>query len=160
MFLLITNDSSHNKKIFQEHLVDKKFDFIVLLSIVQYFENLSALDCVIDTLHPLLKGTGQIIIADICDRHTSSVTDALSLFFHCIKNGKSISFFRFIFYLLFSDYRKLRKRASLLNISSAHMIEIAKRNSLYCKKIDGLTLHPSRTSYILTKRLHTEAPDM
>ncbi|MBA4053373.1 MAG: hypothetical protein C0490_01545, partial [Marivirga sp.] len=99
-----------------------------------------------------LKENGKIIIADVIDQNTSSIRDAISLFFHCIKRGEPMTFFRFVFYLLFSNYRTLSRDTKLLSISNAEMSRLANRNTLSCEKMDGLTIHSSRTSYVLGKQ--------
>ena len=151
LFVVITTDTTRNKEILDTHLNSKKFDFIVLLSIVQYFKNVSTLESVISMLRTFLKEDGKIIIADVIDQNTSAIKDATVLFFHCVRRGKIIAFFRFIFYLLASDYRSLNRNINLLQVPESSMYHIAKSNSLYCKKISGLTLHPSRANYILKK---------
>jgi 2-polyprenyl-3-methyl-5-hydroxy-6-metoxy-1,4-benzoquinol methylase len=152
-FITITSDTDINRKIFEEQLRGKKFDFIILLSIAQYLKNVATLEKVINVLSPYIKEGGKVIIADVIDQSSSAISDALSLFVHCVKKGKILAFFRFIFYLLFSDYRKLSSGIELLKISEESMSQIANNNSLKYKKVRGLTIHSSRTNYVLEKRL-------
>jgi 2-polyprenyl-3-methyl-5-hydroxy-6-metoxy-1,4-benzoquinol methylase len=152
-FITITSDTGVNRKIFEEQLKGKKFDFIILLSIAQYLKNVTILDEVVKMLFPFVKERGKIVIADVIDKSSSAMNDALSLFVHCVKKGKIIAFFRFILYLLFSDYRKLSGGIELLKITEESMREIANNNSLNYKKVQGLTIHSSRTTYLLEKRL-------
>jgi 2-polyprenyl-3-methyl-5-hydroxy-6-metoxy-1,4-benzoquinol methylase len=154
-FFQISTEPLHNKTILEKHLTEEKFDLIVLLSVVQYFDNHSTLERTIHNLCPFLKDEGTIIIADVVDPETSSIKDAISLLLYCLKKGKSVAFFKFILYLIFSDYRKLSKNVQLLQVSNETMIQIAKSNSMSCKRIDGLTLHPTRASYTFIKSLDT-----
>jgi hypothetical protein len=62
-----------------------------------------------------------------------------------------VDFIKFIAYLLFSDYRKISKQASLLKISEQMVNRIAAVNTLRVEKVSGLTIHASRTNYVLTK---------
>jgi 2-polyprenyl-3-methyl-5-hydroxy-6-metoxy-1,4-benzoquinol methylase len=151
LFIHITTDVAENKKILDTQLNGKHFDFIVLLSIVQYFESIAAVELVVKMLASYLKKDGKIIIADVIDKNTSSIQDAISLFLHCIKKGKPMVFFRFVFYLLFSNYRTLSRDIKLLTVSQDEMKQLASRYTLSCEKVDGLTIHSSRTSYILAK---------
>ena len=151
LFITITTDAESNKKILDEQLNTKRFDFIILLSIVQYFKNHQELADVIGMLVPYLKSNGKLILADIVDDGTSPVKDAVSLLRQCIKNAKVIAFFKFIFYLLSSNYRKLSKHNKLLKVSEQTIQQVASKNSLSYKKINGLTIHSSRTSYVLSK---------
>ena len=151
-FIAITSDAEVNKKIFEEQLQGKKFDFIILLSIAQYLKNVAILEKVINILLPYVEEGGKIIVADVIDQSSSAISDALSLFAHCVKRGKIMAFFRFIFYLVFSDYRKLSSGIELLKISEESMGQIANNNSLNYEKVRGLTIHSSRTNYVLEKR--------
>ena len=152
LFIHITTDLELNKKILKDQLKQEKFDFIILLSISQYFESAEKLDAVIKMLLYYTKKNGKIIIADVIDDHTSSIRDAGSLFLHCLKKNELIAFFRFISYLFFSNYRKISMNAHLLKMSQQSIHQIASDNFLNYENIKGLTIHSSRTSYILSKK--------
>lgn len=152
LFLHITTDLELNKKILKDQLNLEKFDFIILLSISQYLKSVVELEEIIKMLLFYLKDEGKIIIADVIDHHTSSVIDAGSLFFHCMKKNELMAFFRFISYLFFSNYRKISMNAHLLKISEQSIHQIASDNFLNHENIKGLTIHSSRTSYILSKK--------
>ncbi|HEV8285347.1 MAG TPA: class I SAM-dependent methyltransferase [Chitinophagaceae bacterium] len=151
LYFLITSDIEEDKSIFESHLKEKKFDFIILLSVVQYFKNTDELNKTIKMFLPYLKEDGKIILADVIDPSTSSANDAVSLFIHCVKKVKPFVFFRFIFYLLSSDYKRFSKNVKLLRLSEQSIHQIANVNLLNCKKVNGLTIHPTRTNYVLSK---------
>lgn len=148
-FLLITTVADENKKILDTQLAKKQFNAITILSIAQYFSDEKELEDVVGILTPYLTDSGVIVIADIIDENTSSVKDATSLLIHCIKKGRIIAFARFIFYLLFSNYSDISKRNKLLLISEQSINRIARVHSLECRQVKHLTIHPSRTNYIL-----------
>jgi len=50
LFINITADANTNKKILHDHLGTRQFDFIILLSIIQYFKNSNELEDVIRLL--------------------------------------------------------------------------------------------------------------
>ncbi len=150
-FFIITADSSANEKILRKQLSGKKFNYFILLSIVQYFESVKDLEKLVATLAPFLQPNGKLIIADVIDDRTSSVKDALSLFLKCTQQGKLKSFFKFIHYVVFSNYRKVVNDIPLLKISEETLKEVAKRNTMNLTKVAGLTIHPSRSNYVLTK---------
>ena len=152
LFIHITTDLEVNKKIFDEQLRGKKFDYIILLSITQYFKNIAEVENVVKMLLSYAKENGKIIIADVIDQNTSSFRDAISLLIQCVKIGKAMVFFRFMFYLLFSNYSKLSREVNLLKLPEQSMGQIADNSSLNCKKVSGLTIHSSRTNYVLTKK--------
>lgn len=151
LFIHIATDPELTKLTLDDRL-KKKFDFIILLSISQYFESTEKLDTVIKMLLSYINENGKIIIADVIDDHTSSISDAGSLFFHCMKKNELMAFFRFISYLFFSNYRKISVNSHLLKISEQSIHQIASDNFLDYENINGLTIHSSRTSYILSKK--------
>lgn len=154
LFIHITTDPERNREILKQHLDERKFDYIIVLSLTQYFRDTSDVGQLIKMLLFFLKENGKMIIADVVDHHTSSVTDAFALFLHCIRIGKVTDFFKFIFYLVFSDYRKLTKDFDLLKLPEETIVGFANTNSLLCKRIKGLTIHPSRGTYVLTRKIN------
>ncbi len=152
LFIHLSSDIHENKETFEKQLVGIEFDFVVLLSVTQYFEDETELDIVVNMLYPFLKKEGKLILADVVDPNTSAVKDALSLLIHCIKRNRLFAFIKFILYLMFSDYRKISKDVNLLTLSEQSIRQIANRNMLDYAKINGLTLHPSRCNYVLTPK--------
>lgn len=155
LFIHLTTDIDFNKQTLDKHLSGDKFDFIILLSISQYFDSEVELEKVIRMLLSHLDGNGKIILADVIDPKTSSLKDAISLMLHCFKKGQIIAFIKFMLYLIFSNYRKLSRRVKLLTLSQQSIRQIAYKNLLDCEKVNGLTIHSSRTSYVLSKKNNT-----
>jgi len=151
LFIHITTDAQANKKILDQQLGERKFDYVVLLSITQYFQDTGELEKVVRLLQSYLKEKGKIILADVVDENTSSLKDLASIFYRCVRAGKTIAFARFILYLLFSNYRSLSRHIKLLQISQQSMIKVANNNGMSCEKVNHLTLHPSRTNYVLSR---------
>jgi 2-polyprenyl-3-methyl-5-hydroxy-6-metoxy-1,4-benzoquinol methylase len=152
LFMVITTDISTNKKILDEQLKEKRFDYILLLSVAQYFKNTGELEELIRMLRFYMKENGKIIVADVIDENTSSIRDALSLLLHYIKIGKVLTFFRFMFYLMFSNYRKISGKMPLLKIPEQSIRNIAANNSLNYEKVKGLTIQPTRSNYIFSNK--------
>jgi 2-polyprenyl-3-methyl-5-hydroxy-6-metoxy-1,4-benzoquinol methylase len=153
LFFKITPDCSSNEKILKEQLSGKDFNYIVLLSIVQYFEGIKDLEKIVALVGAFLQPNGKLIIADVIDHKTSPVKDALSLFLKCLQQRKIKSFFKFIHYLFFSNYRTIVKDMPLLKVSDETLSAIAKSNNMDLVKVKGLTIHPSRNNYIFTKKI-------
>lgn len=149
LFMVITTDIAANKKILEEQLKEKRYDYILFLSVAQYLKNVNELEDIIKLLRTYLKAQGKIIVSDVLDENTSSIRDAFSLFLHCIKKGRIGAFVGFISYLVFSDYRQISKQNKLLLVPEHAIRDMAKRNELTCEKVYGLTLQRSRSNYIL-----------
>jgi Methylase involved in ubiquinone/menaquinone biosynthesis len=129
---------------------DKKFDFIIMLSVAQYFETQEACQKVITILSKFLKKGGSIIIADVITPSTSSFVDLFAVLKFSLVSGNVINLIRFISHLLFSDYRELSSKLKLQSYSDDGMERIALSANLTCNKVEGLTLHPSRVNYVLS----------
>jgi 2-polyprenyl-3-methyl-5-hydroxy-6-metoxy-1,4-benzoquinol methylase len=153
LFVNISTNLSETRKQLDRAFGEKKFDFIVLLSIAQYFENTSEFEQVIMLLISRCKSDGRIIVADIIDENTSSYRDVVGLLTQCLRNGKLVAFFRFMIFVTSSSYAKVHKQTHLLKIPEAFIREMASRNGIVYEKVSGLTIHPSRTNYILSKQL-------
>jgi 2-polyprenyl-3-methyl-5-hydroxy-6-metoxy-1,4-benzoquinol methylase len=151
-FILITTSAEENKEIFETQITGQKFDFIILMSIVQYFKSYEDVEDALNLLLVNLKQDGKIIIADVLDGNTSSIRDALSLFFHCLKENKIGAFIRFIIYILSSDYRSLSSKLRLLHLSEESVKRMSSALDLNYQKVERLTIHASRTNYVLTKK--------
>jgi 2-polyprenyl-3-methyl-5-hydroxy-6-metoxy-1,4-benzoquinol methylase len=151
-FLRIATDINTNREIFNHHFGDQKFDFIILLSVVQYFKNMDDVENVVKLLLPYLSENGKLIVGDVISPHTSPYSDAISLFLHCLKEGELFTFIRFISYIMFSDYRVHRAQMKLLTLSDKDVDAIARKNFLNVERLNGLTIHSGRTSYIFRKK--------
>lgn len=126
------------------------FDYIVILSIVQYFNAVGDISSLVAILRPMLKPGGRLVIADVLDANTSGLRDAWAAFAACIARGRALSFVRFISYLLWSDYRAVSKAQKLLLVSTDDMQQIATSNNMTCEAVPGMTVHPTRANYIFT----------
>lgn len=130
----------------------RKFDFVVLLSVSQYFEDRRDLASITGKLtHFLCKG-GRILIADVVTPETSSLRDLAAVFRHCVSTGNTFKFFRFIRYLLFSNYRQLSRAVRLQSYTVDDIRGIAQTNNLSFLQLDGLTVHPTRSNFLLTNQ--------
>jgi len=151
-FVLIGIDIERTSITLQQQLAEQQYDLIILLSISQYFPDVQSFSRVVDVLSGYLGNTGKIVVADVIDENTSSTRDALALLYLCLKRGKIISFARFMLYVLFSSYSETSRKARLLTISNAEMVTVAMQCGLKCESVPGLTIHPSRSNYVLSKK--------
>jgi 2-polyprenyl-3-methyl-5-hydroxy-6-metoxy-1,4-benzoquinol methylase len=135
-----------------EATFDKRFDQVILLSIVQYFSSLDDVEYVVRYLKDYLKPGGKLIVADVLDEHTSPVRDALGIFVQCVRRGRVIAFARFILYLILSDYRQTSKSNKLLLVSSDFVKQMADRCSMRVEVVKDMTPHPTRCNYILNRK--------
>jgi 2-polyprenyl-3-methyl-5-hydroxy-6-metoxy-1,4-benzoquinol methylase len=151
-FIRISEDPDLTFKVLSEKFEGRLFDRIVLLSIVQYFRSAKEVDNVVGFLSRYLRPGGQLIVADVLDENTSSVKDAIGVFFQCIRRDRAFAFAKFILYLMFSEYSKVSKNNRLLLLSSDFMEQMARHHSMSVSEQKGMTPHPTRASYIFTHK--------
>jgi 2-polyprenyl-3-methyl-5-hydroxy-6-metoxy-1,4-benzoquinol methylase len=152
-FIHITTDIEVNKKILNEQLKERKFDLIIFLGVAQYLDSISEVEEIIKMLLFYVKGSGKIIVGDVIDENTSSVKDAFSVLFHYIKKGKIAAFIRFVFFMLFSNYRNIIREAKMIMVPEQSICKMAENNLLDYQKVNGLSIHPTRSSYVLSKKV-------
>lgn len=151
-FLTISTELLTTDQSLLEVFGEKRFDRIILLSILQYFKDHEEIELLLRMLRKYIKPGGTIILADIIDERTSSIRDLISLVYRSLITGKIVPLFRFVSYLLFSNYRKISRSRPLLTLPPEIVHTIASRSSLSVEPVDGLTIHASRTNYVLTVR--------
>lgn len=152
-FIQITTDIISNEQILDSQLKDKRFDYIIVLSVTQYLKDTAELEAVVKMLCAYLKEGGKLVLADIIDSNTSTVKDAIALLFHYIKINRLPTFVRFMSYLFFSSYRKVSGKIPLLLVPEQAIRDIAAVNGLTYKKISGLTIQKTRCNYVLSSNV-------
>jgi 2-polyprenyl-3-methyl-5-hydroxy-6-metoxy-1,4-benzoquinol methylase len=150
-FLRISEDLSASKIILDKHIRPNQFDIVVVLSIIQYFPAFTQVEALLALLREYTKANGKVILADVIDDDSKSWMDAGSLFVHAIRKNKLPSFIKFIQYLLTSDYRELSRTRKLLTVSQRDINQAATKFGFNLEVMKGMTIHPSRRNYILTK---------
>jgi 2-polyprenyl-3-methyl-5-hydroxy-6-metoxy-1,4-benzoquinol methylase len=150
-FIQISPHINITERLLADTLAGIQFDVIVLLSILQYFKDINEVESVLRLLHGYILPTGKIILADIIAEGTKPLNDTISLFIQSVRQNKVGAFFGFIFYLISSDYRKVSAETKLLSIPFQTINDIATRQGFSITRIEGMTIHSSRTTYVLTK---------
>jgi 2-polyprenyl-3-methyl-5-hydroxy-6-metoxy-1,4-benzoquinol methylase len=128
-----------------------EFDFILLVSVSQYFEDEKHLKNIVQQLATHLAKDGKLIIADVIDPATSGTRDLVALVHQASKVGKLFSLIRFLMFLTFSSYRKVLVKKKLLKIDRGLAATLGIENSLHMSELPGLTIHPTRRNYLFSK---------
>ena len=127
----------------------KKFDCIIILSVVQYFEKKQDVLNLLEKCKRLLKSGGKIILADVIADENGLIKDILAILAHSIKNRYFFQFLKFMFVAKQSKYNQLRKSKKLLTISQTEMHSFAKQLQLELDILPTITMQRSRISYCL-----------
>lgn len=150
VFFQIPTDIASTQSLFQQQIGAKRFDLVIMLSILQYFKSTSEIEILLTFLKHYLTPSGKIILADVVGDTNAPLRDTWSLFKQSLAQGKIVAFVRFILYLILSPYRKISGQQKLLMLSDGTVAAIAKKVGLRMNIVHGMTIHPSRTNYVLT----------
>ena len=149
VFSVIDADVASLRNSLNKQTQTKLFDFIILLSISQYYDSRKEFESVIKTLAFNLKKGGTLIIADVISKNTSRWKDLTSVFSQSILSGNLFNLISFILYLLFSRYQKATRQAPLLTFEDEFFKNLAISSHLSFQKLKNMTLHPTRNTYAL-----------
>jgi cyclopropane fatty-acyl-phospholipid synthase-like methyltransferase len=134
---------------YDQLIIDQKINRVVMLSVLQYYNNETAVrDLII-----ALKKTAEIqqftcLLADIIPTQHSTFGDIFSIIKHAIRKGYTLKFARFLAYAIFSDYRKIKKNG-LLQIDESFFTNLSIELKVDIKIVRNLTLHSGRYSVLI-----------
>ncbi len=129
---------------------DKKFNTIIILSVIQYFKNREELIQLLNNCKLLLTTPGKIILADVIEDDKGLWKDAFSVLIDSIQHFYLLSFICFMFRAKLSTYNMLRKERHLLHLSREEVIAISKKLNMQIEILPTITLQSSRISYCLS----------
>lgn len=129
---------------------NEQFDLIIILSVIQYFEDISKVELLLANCKKLLVEKGKIILADVIQPDKGLMKDIISNLKDSIKNGYFFSFILFMIKARFSSYHQIRVKNNLLSLSEADVAGICKKLNLHYEPMPVCTLQHSRVSYCIT----------
>jgi 2-polyprenyl-3-methyl-5-hydroxy-6-metoxy-1,4-benzoquinol methylase len=127
----------------------KRFDTIVILSVIQYFPTNEAVLQLLEKCKELMAEGGKIILADVIEHENGIWKDAFNVLFHSIKKRYLLSFLKFIIVAKQSKYNQLRKKHRLLQLTKEEVTRMANELSLQLTILPSITIQSSRISYCL-----------
>lgn len=133
-------------------LVEKegqKFDTIIILSVVQYFDNKETVLELLSKCRSLLQSGGKILLVDIIAHENGLLKDALGILIHSIKMGYFFSFLKFMVIAKQSKYNTLRKKHKLLMLTPEEVFSMAQQLGMKAIQLPRITMQRSRISYCL-----------
>lgn len=133
-------------------LVEKegqKFDTIIILSVVQYFDNKETVLELLSKCRSLLQSGGKILLVDIIAHENGLLKDAFGILIHSIKMGYFFSFLKFMVIAKQSKYNTLRKKHKLLMLTPKEVFSMAQQLGMKAIQLPRITMQRSRISYCL-----------
>ena len=137
--------------VLKQHLADRQFDWIILLSISQYYPTKNEFYQTVKMLSSYLNKGGSILIADVISSRTSPLLDLFAVFKKSVYTGNVIHMIQFLRYLWLSDYRVISSKKPLLKFKAEDFMDWSCDLGLQCTPYTNLTLHPTRMSYCLKR---------
>lgn len=145
---IVSADNENSLDYFEKNAIH--FDVIVILSVVQYFPNISKVEILLEQCKRILAPNGKIILADVIQTEKGLLKDAFSVLVDSIQKNYFFSFLRFMYEARFSKYNELRIKHNLLNIPDEAIEIICNKLNLRYALMPTCTLQHSRVSYCIT----------
>ncbi len=139
--------NSENFDILKELIKQEKVNKVIILSVLQYFQNENKVKALLDSLLSL-NIEMDCLIADIITTDNNTLKDVYSVFVQSLKNKYFLSFLTFIKYIFLSDYSQVKK-AGFLKIDKVFFNQYTTENNLVISYFDNLTIHKSRYSVLI-----------
>ncbi len=128
-------------------LAGRKFNVIIILSVIQYFPSKTEVLSLLKKCRSLLSPDGKIIMADVISSEKNLWKDVWNVLLHSINKGYFFSFLRFLVYIKMSKYNALRKQHKLLQLTDIEVEEMSKNIGMTVAVLPRITLQASRISY-------------
>ncbi len=131
-------------------IIEKKVNKVIVLSILQYYQNEGQVKALILALQNIAKEQPfTCILADIIPKNHQFLADVKNLVKNALKDRYTLKFVKFIFYALFSDYKNVKKNG-FLTLDYLFFENLRNKHNIKMEKISDLTIHTSRYSVIMS----------
>ncbi|HEX8332500.1 MAG TPA: methyltransferase domain-containing protein [Segetibacter sp.] len=130
-------------------LGDRKFNIIIVMSVLQYYNNKQEIIRLIENLKKYALPGAVLLLCDLIVKN-SFLKEVAEVLQNSYKQGKLLQTFALLFKLRFTNYYKVKKKAGLLMLSEQEWHEIIKDLKLNASFVEEpLTLQTSRKSIIV-----------
>lgn len=134
--------------------LDTKFDFIFLISAIQYFEDINSVEKMIKSLQSIAKKNGKLIIADIPIERTpfQTLTDIIYSILFAIRRGYFFVYLKSAFKVLLSPtYQAAKSKNKELKLSLKDLDNIIERLNIKAQIIwESVSVCAKRPSLLLS----------
>ena len=140
---------AYDYKAYCNLIIEHKINRVVMLSVLQYYKNVDEVKNLILSLQSAAKQQRfNCLLADIIPSKHAAWSDIINIIKHSIKRGYTFKFMKFLFYAVFSDYRKI-KRNGLLQIDESFFVALGAELGVDISIVKDLTLHTGRYSVFI-----------
>ena len=129
-------------------VADGTLDLIVVNSLLQYL-SVEEFGELLSLWRAKLKGTGQLVLADVIPPDIRAVDDAAALLSFGWKGGFLLAALKGLAHTAVSDYRKLRAELGLTHYAEGEMLEILRgRGFTATRRSANLGHNPKRMTFV------------
>lgn len=143
----VISTESKSGSILPEEMADRKFNVIIILSVIQYFPSQPEVLSLLRKCQSILSPDGKIILADVISSEKNLWKDVWNVLLHSLKKGYFFSFGKFVMRIKLSKYNALRKQHKLLQFSVMEVEAMGKSLGMTVAVLPRITLQASRISY-------------
>jgi cyclopropane fatty-acyl-phospholipid synthase-like methyltransferase len=129
----------------------EQFDLVIILSVIQYFSDVTKVEDLLTEMKNLIPEKGKIILADVIQSEKNLFKDVLSNLKDSIQKKYFFSFLLFMIKARFSRYNQIRVSNHLLSVREEEIASICQKLDLQYEVMPICTLQQSRVSYCITK---------
>ncbi|MDB5246810.1 MAG: methyltransferase type 12 [Segetibacter sp.] len=131
-------------------LREKKFDLIIVMSVLQYYRNKEEVVRLLENIRLLTKPKAQILLCDLIVQH-SMLKEVFQVFWEYFRAGKFFSALSLFFRLRFSTYYDYKKDNGFLMLSQEEWKKLLAQLHLKATFLDQpLTLQKSRKNILIS----------
>lgn len=132
-----------------EMLGDQQFDVIVVMSILQYYPDIAAVETLLLNLKQRAKPGATILLCDLIVTN-GMLKDIISALSNAWKRGQLLSMLSLMMHLRFSDYYTVQQNNGFLVIPQAEWLALCKRIGLRARFLpEPVTLQQDRQNLLI-----------
>ena len=129
-------------------LGDRKFDIVVVMSVLQYYRDKEEIIILLNNLKKYAAPGSVLLLCDLMVKNSFFI-EVLQILSDAIKEGKLFSVLKLFFNLRFSNYYKVKKQTGFLVLSEQEWRDIIDELKLNARFTEGpLTLQKNRKNLI------------
>ena len=130
-------------------ILNKQFDVIIVMSVVQYYRSSAEVEQLIKSIKQVAAPGAKALVCDIMVGG-SAISDIFSVLKRSIKQGQLLSTLNLLFRLRFSSYYNVRKANGFLVLSEREWLNICGRLGLKAEFIrEPLTMQQERQNLLI-----------
>ena len=132
-----------------DRLAGQTFDLVIMMSVLQYYPNIAAVERLLDNLKKLAKPGTKILLCDLIVSQ-GMLKDVVSVLERSWQEGRLLHMLSLLFRLRFSDYYPIQQQNGFLIIPQREWLELCKRLTINGRFLpEPITLQHDRQNLLI-----------